>query len=92
MERGNIGDEIETLFSNAYQHRNAFLRLNVYLSKCESTEIKKAWDEYCYSESIPGQYEPERFEQYKYDVNQFDEKKHLAIDNINRLFAFSELK
>ena len=93
MERGDIGDEIETLLANAYpQHRNAFLRFNVYLSKSIRTEIKKAWDEYCYGESIPDQYEPERFEQYKYDVSQFDEKKQLAIDNIDRMFSFAELK
>jgi hypothetical protein len=93
MERGNIGDEIETLLANAYpQHRNAFLRFNVYLSKGERAEIEKAWNDYCYGESIPDQYEPERFEQYKYDVSQFEEKQHLAIDNINRLLSFAKIK
>jgi hypothetical protein len=92
MERGDAGGEIETLLSNAYpQHRNAFLRFSVYLGKSERETIEKEWENYCYGEILPGEDRlPERFNQY--NIEQLEEARQLALNNINRLLTFAKLK
>ncbi len=93
MKEGGDGTEIETILTNAYvHHRNALIRFKVYLSASQRTAIDKTWDDYCYGENIPGDGKSERFEQYKFDISQFIEKKQLAVNNLNHILSFAELK
>jgi len=99
---GNSNAIMDCLLAECIAHRNAIAHFKLYLAENERTEIEKAWDEYCYDEIIPGEYEPrpsDRFYKYSLDYTplaenyekDFDAKKQLALDSINRLLDFAKL-
>jgi len=100
-----MGDDdviVSLLTKNVTAHQEALLKFKFFLSESNKSEIKKAWDEYCYFEKTFNGPDPKDHPFVKYSLgywyladsreDDFKAKKQLAIDNINRLLLFAKLK
>ncbi len=97
-DSGFAEDVLKKHYTN---HANALIRFLPYLGKSERTEIQRCWNKYCWNNEQgyiqnPGMKNAKQmmFAHYTYLQNEDDkvDGRQLALDNLNRLLAFAELR